>query len=65
MILITLSDHFISDACLEDPSKGIFGVLDGHGGSEVSRYCSKAIPEVTMNNFTKHSIDIRENLLGL
>jgi serine/threonine protein phosphatase PrpC len=40
------TDHFSNDNLLEDGSSGLFGILDGHGGSEAVRFCVKSVPEV-------------------
>ena len=39
-------DHFARDNFLEDDTSGLFGILDGHGGGEVAKYCVKSIPDV-------------------
>ena len=33
-------DNFNNDG------SGLFGIFDGHGGSQVSEYCSQVIPNV-------------------
>ena len=45
-IPISLLDHFARDNFLEDDTSGLFGILDGHGGGEVAKYCVKSIPDV-------------------
>ena len=39
-------DHFVNDDMLEDGSSGFYGILDGHGGGEVVKFCNKSVPEV-------------------
>jgi len=43
-----LKDHFLKDNLLGDYRSGLFGILDGHGGFKVSRFCTKSIPEVAI-----------------
>jgi len=38
-------DHFTRDNFLEDDTSGLFGILDGHGGGEVAKYCVKSVPD--------------------
>ncbi len=45
-ITIFSLDHFARDNFLEDDTSGLFGILDGHGGGEVAKYCVKSIPDV-------------------
>ena len=40
------ADHFVNDDMLEDGSSGLYGILDGHGGGEVVKFCNKSVPEV-------------------
>ncbi len=39
-------DHFTKDNFLEDDASGLFGILDGHGGGEVVKFCVRSLPEV-------------------
>lgn len=38
-------DYIIEDKFDKDGS-GLFAILDGHGGGEVSEFCANAIPNV-------------------
>lgn len=52
-------DHFIRDNIFGDGrSAGLFGILDGHGGYKVSRFCTDSIPD----NFCKLYDDYDEDL---
>lgn len=50
--------HFI--AYNEEMKVYLFGVFDGHGGSGVSRYCAKRLPELVFDNenFKSKNFDI-------
>lgn len=41
-------DHFIKDNIFGDNHCGLFGILDGHGGFKVSRFCTDSIPDVSI-----------------
>ena len=59
-----MAGHFSCDDIMDDGGVGLFGVLDGHGGSEVVDYCTKMIPEVIIlhqNFLYKKIIDIQRN----
>ena len=43
-------DRFIKPNLFGDGRCGLFGILDGHGGHKVSRFCTKSIPEVLYRN---------------
>mmetsp|Transcript_3709 Transcript_3709/g.3142 ORF Transcript_3709/g.3142 Transcript_3709/m.3142 type:complete len:91 (+) Transcript_3709:101-373(+) len=51
-------DHFAFDDFFNDGETGLFGVLDGHGGKEVPRFCTKSIPE----QFDKYIGDYENNI---
>jgi len=51
-------DHFLKDNLLGDYRSGLFGILDGHGGFKVSRFCTKSIPENFMKLYDDYENDI-------
>jgi serine/threonine protein phosphatase PrpC len=46
LLVLLFSAHFIMDDVFNDGQVGLYGVLDGHGGSEVVESCVEFIPEV-------------------
>jgi hypothetical protein len=43
---LKIKEHFALDDFFEDDESGLFGILDGHGGYEVPKFCVRSIPEV-------------------
>ena len=64
-LLISNKDHFAKDDIFEDGHSGLFGILDGHGGYEVVRFCAKSIPEVEKILIFCNNIDIRKAICRL
>jgi len=53
-------DHFILDDFLEEETAGIFGVLDGHGGGEVVKFCTQSIPETFIKLYKDYTNNIEK-----
>jgi len=53
-------DHFIVDDFLEDEVAGIFGVLDGHGGGEVVKFCTQSIPETFIKIYKDYQNNVEK-----
>lgn len=50
-IVLRLPSDYVAEDNIVENKAGFFAILDGHGGADVSEYCSKYLPEVT---FEKH-----------
>jgi serine/threonine protein phosphatase PrpC len=45
-IVSILSTDFVAEDDITTERVGFFAILDGHGGSDVSEYCAKNLPQV-------------------
>ena len=45
--MVPNTDYIAVDDFLGNGS-GFYGILDGHGGAEVSEYCANALPNVNI-----------------
>lgn len=59
-----MEDRFISTRT-QDGSYGVFGVFDGHGGSEVAEYCSQHFLPHLERALQRASIDHQNSMEGL
>ena len=50
-IVLRLPSDYVAEDNIVENKAGFFAILDGHGGADVSEYCSKYLPEVA---FEKH-----------
>lgn len=45
-IVLRLPSDYVAEDNIVENKAGFFAILDGHGGADVSEYCSKYLPEV-------------------